>query len=274
MFSPLKECKASISAQPGSCTQSEKYAGCPSGQIKDWAGICFKESEAKACPTCAPGSAAAAEKPSTSTPKIEPIKIPPPAEKPRSSPEMPTAEKPVENLNLFSGAHNEESSAPAEKPAGTIINAPIEVKKGPTIDEKPCGKDTQRVTKSGVILCYTSITTYYRPVLHGEKLEIKKPTIPHNADLAYETGAKKAIQELAANPGRNVFTTEDIQKACAVVGFAGDEHCKAGYLDTVRNIVQKQLGPGVKPEGPVVCKGPAGTANGLSTTQPETGCRR
>jgi hypothetical protein len=169
--------------------------------------------------------------------------------------------------------HNEESSAPAEKPAGTIINAPIEVKKGPTIEENPCGKDTQRVTKSGVILCYTSITTYYRPVLHGEKLEIKKPTIPHNADLAYETGAKKAIQELAANPGRNVFTTEDIQKACAVVGFAGDEHCKAGYLDTVRNIVLKQPGPGVKPEGPVVCKGPAGTANGLSTTQPETGCR-
>ncbi|MGA9151860.1 MAG: hypothetical protein WBZ36_14880 [Candidatus Nitrosopolaris sp.] len=68
---PIKECKASISAQPGSCTQSEKYAGCPSGQIKDWAGICFKESEAKACPTCAPGSAAAAEKPSTSPPKIE-----------------------------------------------------------------------------------------------------------------------------------------------------------------------------------------------------------
>jgi hypothetical protein len=79
---PLNECKASISAQPGSCTQSEKYAGCPSGQIKDWAGICFKESEAKACPTCAPGSAAAAEKPSTSPPKIEPIKIPPPTEKP------------------------------------------------------------------------------------------------------------------------------------------------------------------------------------------------
>jgi hypothetical protein len=64
---PLKECKGSISAQPGTCTQSERYAGCPSGQIKDWAGICFKESEAKACPTCVPGSAAAAEKPSTST---------------------------------------------------------------------------------------------------------------------------------------------------------------------------------------------------------------
>jgi hypothetical protein len=51
-------------------------AECPSGQIKDWAGICFNKSEAKACLTCAPGSAAAAEKPRTS-PKVEPITIPP-----------------------------------------------------------------------------------------------------------------------------------------------------------------------------------------------------
>ena len=62
----LKECKASISAQPGTCTQSEKYSGWASGQIKDWAQICFKENEAKACPTCVPGSTAAAEKQSTS----------------------------------------------------------------------------------------------------------------------------------------------------------------------------------------------------------------
>ncbi|MGC2684155.1 MAG: hypothetical protein WA323_20020, partial [Candidatus Nitrosopolaris sp.] len=39
---------------------------CPAGEVKDWAGLCFKESEAKACPTCVPGSAAAAEKPNTS----------------------------------------------------------------------------------------------------------------------------------------------------------------------------------------------------------------
>jgi hypothetical protein len=62
-------------------TSAEKPAAetgtCSAGQIKDWAGICFKESEAKACPTCAPGSAAAAEKSST---------LPPP--------EKPAAEKP------------------------------------------------------------------------------------------------------------------------------------------------------------------------------------
>ncbi|MGB6534053.1 MAG: hypothetical protein WBF33_38735 [Candidatus Nitrosopolaris sp.] len=47
------------------------------------------------------------------------------------------AEKPVENLNLFSGAHNNRSTS-AEKPAesGTIISAPIEVRKGPTMEEK------------------------------------------------------------------------------------------------------------------------------------------
>jgi hypothetical protein len=31
---------------------------CSAGKVKDWAGICFPESEAKACLTCTPGSAA------------------------------------------------------------------------------------------------------------------------------------------------------------------------------------------------------------------------
>jgi hypothetical protein len=64
---------------------------CPSGQIKDWAGICFNKSEAKACLTCAPGSAAAAEKPNTPPPKVQVITIPPP-EKPLKSTSPP---KPV-----------------------------------------------------------------------------------------------------------------------------------------------------------------------------------
>ena len=33
-------------------------ANCPAGEVKDYTGICSKESEAKACPTCNPGSAA------------------------------------------------------------------------------------------------------------------------------------------------------------------------------------------------------------------------
>lgn len=36
---------------------------CSAGKVKDWAGVCFPESEAKACPTCAPGSAATSAKP-------------------------------------------------------------------------------------------------------------------------------------------------------------------------------------------------------------------
>src|SRR5215472_1988341 len=40
---------------------------CPAGKVRDWTGICFNKSEAKACPTCAPGSAAPAEKPETSS---------------------------------------------------------------------------------------------------------------------------------------------------------------------------------------------------------------
>jgi hypothetical protein len=42
---------------------------CSAGEVKDWAGICFNKSETKACPACAPGSAAAAEKPNTSPPE-------------------------------------------------------------------------------------------------------------------------------------------------------------------------------------------------------------
>lgn len=37
---------------------------CPAGKVRDWVGICFDKSLAKACLTCAPGSAALVEKPS------------------------------------------------------------------------------------------------------------------------------------------------------------------------------------------------------------------
>jgi hypothetical protein len=58
-----------VTAQ-GKGSSAEKPAAAANGsclaeQVKGSAGICSKESEAKACPTCAPGSAAAAEKSST-----------------------------------------------------------------------------------------------------------------------------------------------------------------------------------------------------------------
>jgi hypothetical protein len=52
-----------ISSQSHVKKASASSESCPAGQVKDWAGICFNKSEAKACPTCAPGSAAPAEKP-------------------------------------------------------------------------------------------------------------------------------------------------------------------------------------------------------------------
>jgi hypothetical protein len=194
------------------------------------------------------------------------------------SPEL-FKEKPGLCAVLHALAHNKESSASAEKPAeaGTIISAPIEVKKGPTMEENnataPLTGEKLEIKKpaSSNPVSENCLKTTTKS---GESLCLTAPTIPKVADLAYEAGVKRAIQELAAKPGRNVFTTRDIQEACAVVGFAGDEHCKAGFKDTLRNIVLEQPRPEVKPEGPVVCKGPAGTANGLSTTQPETGCRR
>lgn len=47
-------------------TPMHGIGSCPAGKVRDWAGICFNKSEAKACLTCAPGSCAApAENPKT-----------------------------------------------------------------------------------------------------------------------------------------------------------------------------------------------------------------
>ena len=47
---------------------------CPAGQVRDWAGFCWDKSVAKACITCAPGSAAPAEKPSPEVAKASTAK--------------------------------------------------------------------------------------------------------------------------------------------------------------------------------------------------------
>ncbi|MGB6528140.1 MAG: hypothetical protein WBF33_08540 [Candidatus Nitrosopolaris sp.] len=52
-----------ISSQSYVKKASASSESCPAGQVKDWAGICFNKSEARVCITCAPGSAAASEKP-------------------------------------------------------------------------------------------------------------------------------------------------------------------------------------------------------------------
>src|SRR5215831_10018821 len=62
---------ATIPSQSYIKKASASSESCPAGQVKDWAGLCFNKSEAKACPSCAPGSAAAAEKPKSAAEKSE-----------------------------------------------------------------------------------------------------------------------------------------------------------------------------------------------------------
>jgi len=62
---------ATIPSQSYIKKASASSESCPAGQVKDWAGICFNKSEAKACPSCAPGSATAAEKPKSAAEKSE-----------------------------------------------------------------------------------------------------------------------------------------------------------------------------------------------------------
>ena len=60
---PLNECKASMFAQPGTCTaQSQKYPftmtnqACPSGQSRDYMGICFPADQCKPSLFAKPGT--------------------------------------------------------------------------------------------------------------------------------------------------------------------------------------------------------------------------
>ena len=64
---------------------------CPAGKVRDWAGICFNKSEAKACLTCEPGSAAPAEKPASTA-----------GEKPEASAQV-EANKEVEGTKVKQG---------------------------------------------------------------------------------------------------------------------------------------------------------------------------
>ncbi|HEY6537347.1 MAG TPA: hypothetical protein VIY08_16360 [Candidatus Nitrosocosmicus sp.] len=47
-------------------TPMHGMGSCSAGKVRDWAGICFNKNEARACLTCAPGSATPTEKPEAS----------------------------------------------------------------------------------------------------------------------------------------------------------------------------------------------------------------
>jgi hypothetical protein len=84
-------------------TPMHGIGSCPAGKVRDWAGICFNKSEAKACITCAPGSAAPAEKPeSTAAEKHEAnkeVEKSTGAEKPEASTQV-EANKEVEGTKI------------------------------------------------------------------------------------------------------------------------------------------------------------------------------
>jgi hypothetical protein len=138
-----------------------------------------------------------------------------------ASAEKPASEKSVENLNLF------------KKETGTIISAPIEVKKGPTMEEKPCGLQADLLEgkgfrfPNGTITC-VSKSGISKPVL-PEKLEIKKP----------------------------VTSTNPVSENCLqTTTRSGKSLCL---------ITHKEPEKPVSEHAPIPCKGPAGTNNGIGS---------
>ncbi len=150
-----------------------------------------------------------------------------------ASTEKPAAEKPVENLNLF------------KKETGTIINAPIEVKNGPTIQEKKAnaGQCPAGQAKDWAGICFplkeckASISAQpgtcqseeerTSGMMTAEKLELKKPATSSNPQP------------------ENCFKTET---------RSGKSLCLTTNKEPEKPV----------PEHPFVpCKGPAGTHNGI-----------
>ena len=115
---------------------------CPAGKVRNWAGICFNKSEAKACLTCAPGSAApkstASEKPEALA-RVETnkeVEKPTAAEKPIAAPaEKPKSGAPEKHETLAGNSGYEANdlfpnkSTAAEKPAN---EAELGIKELPT----------------------------------------------------------------------------------------------------------------------------------------------
>jgi hypothetical protein len=193
-----------------------------------------------------------------------------------------SAEKPVENLDLFSGAHNKQSSASAEQPdeTGTIINAPIEVKKGATMEE-----NNASATLTGELQIKKPVTSS-NPVsencLQTTTSNAKSLCLTTPVHLAYETGAKNVAEAIAKDyfDGRLLYSVWESkvhfyhskkdpefismsQSMCsAFTGHMCQAGVEAGWDDGVKKVEAWEGQP--PPATP--CKGPAGTNNGISST--------
>jgi len=178
------------------------------------------------------------------------------------SPEL-FKEKPGLCAAIYALAHNKESSASTEKPSetGTIISAPIEVKKGPTIQEKkanagecPAGKAKDW---AGICFplneCKASISAQpgtcqseeerTSGMMTAEKLELKKPATSSNPVSENCLKAKTKNGEslcLTAPEIPNFTYAYQIGRNAARAGagmivacgkFGGDQHaeCVNGY---------------------------------------------
>ncbi|MGB6529707.1 MAG: hypothetical protein WBF33_16490 [Candidatus Nitrosopolaris sp.] len=260
-----------IEVKKGPTIEEKKASAgeCPSGQAKDWAGICYPLKECKASIFAQPGTCTQSEEEKTTGMLTGAMDIKKPATSTNTVSEncLKTTTKSGESLCLTAPTIPKVADLAYEAGVKKAIQE-LTAKPGKNVFTK---QDVQEACASfaGDEHCIAGFSDTVRNIV----LKQPGPEVKPEGRPAYNAGVKKAIEELAAKPGKNVFSQQEVQEACA--SFAGNdlEPCKAGFRD-ILNIVLKQPGPEVKPEGPVVCKGPAGTANGLSTTQPEAGCRR
>ena len=192
--------------------------------------------------------------------------------------------------------HNKESATSAEKPSetGTIISAPIEVKKGPTIQEKanagecPAGqakdwagicfilKECKASISAQPGTCTQSEEEKTTGMLTAEKLEIKKPATSSNPEpencLKTETRSGKSLCLTArampnlsyayqagwqgAKDGQNSY------RACIKIPEGLFKDCYAGWR-AYKDSVPVNNGEKAVPEQK--CEGPAGTNNGIGS---------
>jgi hypothetical protein len=196
-------------------------------------------------------------------------------------------------------AHNKESSASTEKPAaekpsetGTIISAPIEVKKGPTIQEKKAnaGECPAGQAKDWAGICFplkeckASISAQpgtcqseeerISGMITAEKLELKKPPTSSNPEpencLKTETRSGKSLCLTArAMPNlsyayqagwQGAKDSQNSYRACIKIPEGMLKDCYAGW-QAYKDSAPANNGEKAVPEQN--CKGPAGTNNGI-----------
>jgi hypothetical protein len=154
---------------------------------------------------------------------------------------------------LYALAHNKESSTSAEKPAetGTIISAPIEIKKGPTMEENSASAPLTgelAIKKPATSSNPVSQNCLKTETRSGESLCLTTP-------YAYQAGwhgAQAGQNSYEACAGNEVIKIpNELLKSC-IAGWQA-------YKDSA------PVNNGEKAVPVQNCKGPAGTNNGIGS---------